>query len=143
MLTFSVFAQTDFNTRKKHFNLDKNSLAIQGYDLISYFEGKPQLGNALFLTFHKGVQYYFTSQAHKDLFLKTPEKYEPAYGGWCAYAMGEYGDKMEIDATSYKTVNGKLYLFYYSFINKTLNKWNQNETALKTKADKNWEILIK
>jgi hypothetical protein len=46
LLTFSVFAQTDFNTRKKHFNLDKSSLAIQGYDPISYFEGKPQKGVA-------------------------------------------------------------------------------------------------
>jgi hypothetical protein len=57
--------------------------------------------------------------------------------------MGEYGDKVEIDPTSYKIVNGKLNLFYYSFINKTLNRWNLNETVLKTKADKNWEILIK
>lgn len=143
LLTFSVFAQTDFNTRKKHFNLDKSSLAIQGYDPISYFEGKPQKGVAQFLVFYKGVQYYFVSNAHKEQFLKTPEKFEPAYGGWCAYAMGEYGDKVEIDPTSYKITNGKLYLFYYSFINKTLNKWNLDEANLKAKADKNWELLIK
>lgn len=142
-LSLSIFAQTDFNIRKKHFNLDKNSLAIQGYDPISYFEGKPAKGLAQFLVFYKGVQYYFTNTAHKDLFLKTPEKYEPAYGGWCAYAMGEYGDKVEIDPTSYKIVNGKLNLFYYSFINKTLNKWNTNEVNLKTKADINWNNQLK
>lgn len=142
-LSLSIFAQSDFNVRKKHFNLDKNSLAIQGYDPISYFEGKPTKGNAQFLVFYRGVQYYFTTMAHKDLFLKTPEKYEPAYGGWCAYAMGEYGDKVEIDPTSYKIVNGRLNLFYYSFINKTLNKWNADEVNLKGKADKNWEISIK
>ncbi|MFA9213327.1 MAG: YHS domain-containing (seleno)protein [Candidatus Methylacidiphilales bacterium] len=143
LISIMAFSQTDFNVRKKHFNLDKNNLAIQGYDPISYFEGTPQKGNALFLTFYKGVQYYFTSQAHKDLFLKTPEKYEPAYGGWCAYAMGEYGDKVEIDPTSYKIVNGKLNLFYYSFINKTLNKWNLDEANLKAKAYKNWELTVK
>lgn len=143
LISLIAFSQTDFNVRKKHFNLDKNSLAIQGYDPISYFEGKPQKGNAQFLVFYKGVQYYFTSALHKEQFLKTPEKFEPTYGGWCAYAMGEYGEKVEIDPTSYKILNGKLNLFYYSFINKTLNKWNQNEAALKTKADKNWELLIK
>ncbi len=140
--SIQIFAQTDFNIRKKHFNIDKNSLAIQGYDPISYFEGKPQKGNAQNLIFYKGVQYYFTNVTHKELFLKTPEKYEPAYGGWCAYAMGEYGDKVDIDPTSYKIVNGKLNLFYYSFINKTLNKWNENETILKAKADKNWITQI-
>lgn len=143
ILSLSIFAQTDFNIRKKHFNLDKNSLAIQGYDPISYFEGKPQKGNAQNLVFYKGVQYYFVSTSHKEQFLKTPEKYEPAYGGWCAYAMGEYGDKVAIDPTSYKIVNGKLNLFYYSFINKTLNKWNADEVNLKAKADKNWEASIK
>ena len=142
LLSFTAFAQTDFNVRKKHFNLDKNSLAIQGYDPISYFEGKPQKGLAQFLVFYKGVQYYFVSAAHKEQFLKTPDKYEPAYGGWCSYAMGEYGEKVEIDPTSYKIVNGKLNLLYYSFINKTLNKWNQNETVLKSKADVNWKTII-
>jgi len=143
LLSIIAFSQTDFNVRKKHFNLDKNRLAIQGYDPISYFEGKPQKGNSLFLTFYKGVQYYFTSQVHKEQFLKTPEKFEPAYGGWCAYALGEYGDKVEIDPTSYKIINGKLNLFYYSFINKTLNKWNLDEANLKAKADKNWELTVK
>lgn len=143
LISLISFSQTDFNVRKKHFNLDKNSLAIQGYDPISYFEGKPQKGNALYLIFYKGVQYYFTSVSHKELFLKTPEKYEPAYGGWCAFAMGEYGETVEIDPTSYKIVNGKLNLFYYSFINKTLNKWNQNETILKARAAKNWDLITK
>ncbi len=142
-LSLSVFAQIDFNIRKKHFNLDKNNLAIQGYDPISYFDGKPEKGIGQNLVFYKGIQYYFTTAAHKDMFLKTPEKYEPAYGGWCAYAMGATGEKVEIDPTSYKIMNGKLHLFYYSFINKTLNKWNADETNLKAKADKNWELAIK
>ncbi|MES2727182.1 MAG: YHS domain-containing (seleno)protein [Bacteroidota bacterium] len=143
LLLISTQAQTDFNTRKKHFNIDKNSLAVQGYDVISYFEGKPQKGIAQFLVFYKGVQYYFISALHKEQFLKTPEKYEPAYGGWCAYAMGANGEKVEIDPTSYKIANGKLYLFYYSFINKTINKWNADEANLKTKADQSWNNLIK
>jgi len=143
LLSVSLFAQTDFNIRKKHFNLDKNNLAIQGYDPVSYFEAKPEKGIAQNLVFYKGVQYYFTTVAHKDMFLKSPDKYEPTYGGWCAYAMGANGEKVEIDPSSYKIMNGKLYLFYYSFINKTINKWNADEANLKAKADKNWELTIK
>jgi hypothetical protein len=52
--------------------------------------------------------------------------------------MGAYGEKVEIDPSKFKIVEGKLYLFYYSFINNTLNKWNEDEKHLKIEADKNW-----
>ena len=37
----------------------------------------------------KGVIYHFASDANKEAFLESPSKYEPAYGGWCAWAMRE------------------------------------------------------
>ena len=40
-----AFAQTDV-VRQKHFNLKKN-LAIEGYDPVSYFDGKPIEGKAV------------------------------------------------------------------------------------------------
>ena len=85
-----------------------------------------------------GVVYYFSNGANKDLFVKDYKKYEPQYGGWCAYAMGATNDKVVIDPKTFKIVNGKLYLFYHSWVNNTLNKWNKDEANLKAKADKNW-----
>ncbi|MEY2835765.1 MAG: hypothetical protein RLZZ557_1427, partial [Bacteroidota bacterium] len=38
---------------------------------------------------------------------------------------------------------GKLYLFYHSFTNNTLPKWNAEEAGLKAKADKNWAATFK
>lgn len=75
-------------------------------------------------------------------FKANPDKYEPAYGGWCAYAMGKTGEKVEVDPFKFKIVNGKLNLFYYSIINNTLNKWNEDEANLKKQADKNWNTLL-
>lgn len=75
--------------------------------------------------------------------MASPEKYEPEYGGWCAYAMGESGEKVKIDPETFKIVNGKLYLFYNFFFNNTLKDWNIDEKHLKLKADKNWKMLIK
>ena len=83
------------------------------------------------------------SQANLDVFKKSPEKFEPAYGGWCAYAMGNTGEKVEIDPETYKIVEGKLYLFYNAYFTNTLPKWNKEEKSLKTKADKNWIIFNK
>jgi YHS domain-containing protein len=137
-----VNAQTALRT--KHFNVNKSNVAVSGYDVVSYFtENKAVKGNKSLAVIAEGVYYYFSTQANKDAFLKNWKAYEPQYGGWCAYAMGATNDKVEIDPETFKIVNGKLYLFYHSYFNNTLTKWNKDETNLKTKADKNWMIIFK
>lgn len=138
-----VIAQQDFAIRKKHFNIDATGLALQGYDALCYFENKPTKGDTKFYLYHKGIKYLFVSQSHLETFKLNPDKYEPTYGGWCAFAMGKYGEKVEVDPLKFKIVEGKLNLFYYSIINNTLNKWNEDERNLKTSADKNWQNIIK
>lgn len=124
--------------RIKEFNLDKG-LAIQGYDPVAYFlHSKAIKGSVQFTALAEGVTYNFSSAANKDLFVKDYKRYEPQYGGWCAYAMGATNEKVEIDPQTFKIVNGKLYLFYHSWVNNTLSKWNKDEANLKAKADKNW-----
>lgn len=137
----AILAQSGL--REKQFNLEKG-IAIQGYDPVSYFtQNKAVKGDPKFAVKAEGVTYYFSSVANKDLFLKDYKKYEPQYGGWCAYAMGATNEKVEIDPETFKIVNGKLYLFYHSFTNNTLTKWNKNETVLKSNADKNWSLIYK
>jgi YHS domain-containing protein len=89
-----------------------------------------------------GVVYYLSTAANKELFLKDYKKYEPQYGGWCAYAMGATNEKVEIDPETFKIVNGKLYLFYHSWTNNTLTKWNKDEARLKSNADTNWTKIF-
>lgn len=125
---------------KKQFNLSENNLAMQGYDPIAYFTAqKATKGKKELAVIYEGVTYYFSSQANKNIFLKSPSSYEPAYGGWCAYAMGAKGEKVSIDPETFKIVNNKLYLFYNKFFNNTLKDWNKDETALKQKADEAWK----
>lgn len=134
-------SQAQSSLRLKSFNLDKN-IAIQGYDPVAYFTtGKPTKGNKDLVAVAEGVTYFFATTSNKDLFLKDYKKYEPQYGGWCAYAMGFSGEKVEIDPSTFKILNGKLYLFYHSWTNNTLNKWNKEEDILRNKADKNWANL--
>jgi hypothetical protein len=75
-------------------------------------------------------------------FKANPEKYKPAYGGWCAYAMGENGEKVKVDPETYKIVDGKLYLFYNFWTTNTLDDWNKNEKKLKEAADRNWSKIV-
>lgn len=143
---FIVFVSTVFlssaqdQKRTQSFNLEKG-IAVQGYDVVAYFEGKAVKGNSSLAVIHQGVRYHFSSVANKEEFKKNPAKYEPQYGGWCAYAMGESGEKVNIDPETFKILNGKLYLFYNKRFNNTLKTWNKDEQSLKTKADANWSKL--
>lgn len=138
-----VFTQSKSIERTQHFNLEKG-LALQGYDPVEYFtEGKAIKGNSERAFTYLGVTYYFSSDSNKKTFEVNPSQYEPQYGGWCAFAMGDYGKKVEIDPRTFKIVDGKLYLFYNAFFNNTLKSWNKDEINLKIKADKNWSTLIK
>lgn len=135
------FAQTAAK-RTKEFNLEKG-LAIKGYDPVAYFiQKKAVKGKSALASTYEGVTYNFSSQANKDLFLKTPASYEPQYGGWCSYAMGATGEKVEVDPETFKIVDGKLNLFYNAFFNNTLKTWNKDEVNLKKKADSNWKKFI-
>jgi YHS domain-containing protein len=140
-ITLATYAQVSL--REKQFNLE-NGIAILGFDPVAYFtQNKAIKGDKKFVAKAEGVTYYFSSAANKDLFIKDYKKYEPQYGGWCAYAMGATNEKVEIDPETFKIVNGRLYLFYHSFVNNTLTKWNKNETVLKNNADKNWALIYK
>ena len=141
IISLNLFSQ-DMATRKKHYLTDK-SVAISGFDPVSYFQGKPVEGKKEFSYNQEGVIYHFTSASNLENFKKSPSKYEPQYGGWCAYAMGSKGEKVTIDPETYKIVNGKLYLFYHTFFANTLPDWNKDEANLKVKADSNWEKIIK
>jgi len=138
--TIPVFSQDQSTIRKKHFNLSKSGLAIDGYDPVSYFKNnKPVTGKKEFAVNHQGATYHFSTAENKESFLKNPSAYEPQYGGWCAYAMGKNGDKVNVDPETFKIINGRLFLFYNKFFNNTLTSWNKDESNLKTKADANWQ----
>ena len=85
-------------------------LAVHGYDVVAYFsESKPVKGDAKFAVNHANATYRFASQANLDTFKANPAKYEPAYGGYCAFGVS-VGAKFDADPTLWKIVDGRLYL---------------------------------
>ena len=136
-----VFSQ-DKSVRQKHFNT-KRLIGANGFDVVSYYEGKAMKGEKEISYAYNGITYLFSSKAHLEAFKNEPEKFEPAYGGWCAYAMGESGDKVKIDPHTFKIKEGKLYLFYNFNRTNTLDYWNENELELRAKADDNWKKIVR
>ncbi|MEO8517164.1 MAG: YHS domain-containing (seleno)protein [Flavobacterium sp.] len=140
LFSVAVISQTA-EKRVKLFNLE-NKVAVQGYDPVAYFkQNKAVKGKKELAVTYLGAVYYFSSAANKELFSKNPAAYEPQYGGWCAFAMGDHAEKVEINPETFKIVDGKLYLFYNAFFNNTLKSWNKDEKHLKTNADTNWKKL--
>jgi YHS domain-containing protein len=138
IISFGALAQTqDF--REKNYNIESNKLAIDGYDPVAYFtQAKAVKGKSAYRISDQGIIYQFASKENLELFKKDAAHYEPQYGGWCAYAMGATGEKVEVDPETFKIIDGKLYLYYNRLFNNTLTDWNKNEAKLKAVADKNW-----
>jgi YHS domain-containing protein len=140
--TGTVSAQNAAELHKKNFNLDKTGLAIEGYDPVAYFTAQKAIeGKKEISLNYEGVTYRFATAQNRDLFKAIPAKYQPQYGGWCAYAMGANGEKVDVDPETFKLVDGKLYLFFNKFFNNTKKSWNKDEKNLKSKADVNWEKI--
>src|SRR6266852_8850854 len=97
---------------KKLLNVDRNGVAIQGYDPVAFFtDNRPVKGNAQFQSDYRGAKYYFASAEHKAAFDKESAKYEPQFGGYCAYGASR-GKTVPIKIETWEIVNGRLLLQY-------------------------------
>ncbi len=133
-LALPVFAQT-----KTLLNLDKTGVAIQGYDPVAFFtDKKPVKGDAKFVAKHDGAIYQFASKEHKDLFKADPAKYEPEFGGYCAYGVSR-NKLVEIDVDAFQIVDGKLLLQYSKGVRDDFNEDAKGNLA---KANANWTGLV-
>lgn len=125
-------------------NIPSSGVALEGYCPVAYFAvNKPVMGKKQFSSTHKDVTYYFVSADAKKLFDKSPEKYVPAYGGWCAFGMA-VGDKFPVDPTRFKIVDGKLNLFLRNKNVDALTLWNKgSEQEHVQKAAAHWKKVNK
>ena len=123
------------------FAQDEQALvAAQGYDVVSYqTEKAPLKGEGFFVAQYKGALYEFANETNKKTFLANPDKYVPAYNGYCAYGVAE-GKKFIGNPQIYKVVDGKLYLNLSMGIRDT---WSQDIPGYIEKAEQNWNKIEK
>lgn len=113
-------------------------LAAHGFDVVAYFtEKKPVQGDARFAAVHGEATYRFASQANLNAFKANPEKYVPAYGGYCAYGVA-VGAKFDGDPRYWSIVDGKLYLNLDASIQEAFLKDVSGAIA---NAEANWPKL--
>lgn len=123
---------------KKLLNVDKDGVAVHGYDPVAYFLGRKAVkGEPQFQSSYAGATYYFQSAADKEAFDREPGKYTPRYGGYCAMAM-TMGRLEDVDPNYFLVHDGKLLLQRNE---KAHMMFGKDPAANHKKADENWEKL--
>ena len=118
-------------------NVDAGHVILKGYDTVSYFQGKPAMGDKRFAVKHDGATYYFASAENMQTFQSNAEHYVPQFGGFCAMGAA-LGKKLDVDPSSYKVVDGKLYLNVNAEVFK---KWSADVPGNISKANANWPSI--
>jgi YHS domain-containing protein len=119
-------------------NIDKNGLALQGYDPVAYFiDGKPVKGSPEFTATYKGATYQFVSAEHRDMFRQAPANYEPQFGGFCGYA-ASINKLAPIEVEYFQVLHDRLILQHNQ---KAWELWHKDVEGNLKKADANWPTL--
>jgi len=135
-LALPVFAQTSTKTLV---NVDSSGVAIHGYDPVAFFtDHQPVKGSSKFPQKQGDALYYFASREHWDMFKADPAKYEPEFGGYCAYGVSR-NKLVEIDVDAFQIVDGRLLLQYSRSVRDDFNK---DPMANLAKAKANWTGLV-
>lgn len=112
--------------------------ALKGYDVVAFHtQQTPVKGNDQFTYQWKGADWNFSNQANLDSFKANPTRFEPQYGGYCAYGTSE-GHKAPVDIDTWTLLDGKLYFNYNQQVKKM---WTKNQAQLIQKANEQWPLI--
>ncbi len=140
-----LLAQADTSGQKKTHagkkrplvNVDKTGVILKGYDPVAYFkQNKAVKGNPKYSSKYGGAIYYFASGQDKAEFDKTPAKYAPQYGGFCANSMSKR-KLSDIDPNQFFIYKGKLYVCTGA---PALKEFSASPDLNIQTADKNWDF---
>lgn len=114
-------------------------LGVGGYSPVSYIErNKAEPGSPLYAIEYEGVTYFFTGERQKEVFMKNPDRYLPAYGGFCAFGCTVDSEFIP-DPTSFEVIDGRTHLFLKNTEVNARQLWNEgDQRQLTRKARSHW-----
>ena len=142
MIKFILMAAISFSVslanaqRSEIFLVD--GVAINGYDVTEFFtQSRVVRGKKRFQYEWNGAKWNFVSEKNMIAFQRSPEKFAPQYGGYCAYGTAE-GHKAPIRPDTWTVIDGKLYFNYNQSVKKI---WEKDREHFIAEADKNWPTV--
>ena len=137
VLSISAFGQSSRNVAE--YNLEAGT-GLKGFDPVAVFpEGGSvaKKGSTQNRIIYKGVEYHFSTSKNLELFNQAPEKYEPTYGGWCAYAMAS-GSQVDIQPDLF-TINGNRAHYFVS--GRAKRNFDKEISKFENNADQAWRKI--
>lgn len=112
--------------------------AIKGFDPVAFFKDAKAVKGKDSLTFtYKNATWLFANAENLEAFKSSPEKFEPQYGGYCAYGTAN-GYKAPTQTDTWTIADGKL---YFNYNQKVKEAWSKQQAALIEKANANWPLI--
>jgi YHS domain-containing protein len=120
------------------------STAIGGHDSKAYHAlsrgDEARKGSKQFVVEWKGAKWQFLSAEDSQQFTASPEKYAPAYNGFCANALSLGEGLIKTNGKYWAIFDGQLYLFYAP---RGAQRWFDGEySEYKAEADKAWAGIL-
>lgn len=115
-------------------------IAFDGNDLVSYFEEGIIKGTDQYSYTYDGLNLRFASKANLEKFKANPEKYIPAYNGYCAIALTS-GNFVRPDFNHFKIQDGKLLFFEVRAFFNGKTAWERDPQLHKIVADAKYREL--
>jgi hypothetical protein len=146
----AVLAQPDLvNVSAPVPSIDGRGTAIGGYDAVAYLDyGEATQGSPeIYFDYQNTFRFRFASKVTMKRFMGDPERFIPAFGGYCALSLGLAPDEMpdrkpglyRAEPTFYKIIQDRVYLFSSS---EALERWNQDEDGYRSRAEENWNAIL-
>ncbi len=137
LMSFSAYASGKYDSV---IYTNDSELAIDGWDAVSFFNNPtPSEGSDNWKTEYRGAIWLFSSEEYLKLFNNDPQKYAPAYGGYCAWAMSE-GKLAPGKPGFWDIIDDRLYM---NFSASTRKKFLASKYTMIRDADLQWPEIKK
>lgn len=118
---------------------DDGQGAISGYDAVAYFTlGKAVKGKQDYHFRWQDIDWYFSSDKHRQMFQKNPQKYAPQNGGFCSWAASR-GYLAPADPGAWHIEGQKLYVNYNKNV---LVEFRKDLDLHIIRSRENWPTLV-
>lgn len=128
------------NAQVKKYSSHDDQIAFDGNDLTEYQNNKVVKGKKEHVLEYDGLKLYFASNENRTKFQSNPDKYLPAYNGWCATAVAN-GSLYKPNFSHYKVQDGKLLFFEVRAFFNGKTAWEKNPEIHMIQANEKFKKL--
>ena len=129
------------NAQVKKYSTYNDAVSFDGNDLTEYHNNKVVKGKKEHSLVYDGLTLYFASADNRNKFQGSPDKFLPAYNGWCATAVAN-GSLYKPNYNQFKIQDNKLLFFEVRAFFNGKTAWEKNPEIHMIQANEKFDSLV-